>query len=467
MSRTVIAHEIRNLFRERVIVAAGVLFVVALLVGLATSTSISKRHESMRAAVQEMNDQHLRTMRGQLEAVAAGRKPEGFFWANLPIALRYQAPRVTSPLMAITLGQSEYFPSSATIKLQTPEPALFEAASIDNPDHQQIGRFDVSFVLVYLLPLLLIALGYSVLSIERERGTLPLLMSQPLSLWRLLLSKAIVPLVVLLIPAIALPIAWTLAVRPESAALWPNLLFFAVLVTGYACFWIALALAVNLLGWRSSTNALVLGGFWLTFVLVLPAALQATVTTLHPMPSRLDLVSRARLAEVESGQKQTAITDAFYKDHPELIPPDKKNRFLAVYALSMESERAVAPLYQRFDEQLEAQQGLIRRMQFFSPAVILHESLTSLTGTGREGFQTFRQDVLSLRDEMRAFVLPRLAKNHEMTLADYDAAPVFRASLPATSLPWSGLGGLLFPTLALGLWARRRAGRVELMVFKS
>ena len=44
-----------------------------------------------------------------------------------------------------------------------------------------VGRFDLAFVVVYLLPLLVLALSFNVLSEEREQGTLALTLSQPVS----------------------------------------------------------------------------------------------------------------------------------------------------------------------------------------------------------------------------------------------------------------------------------------------
>ncbi|MEJ7658781.1 MAG: hypothetical protein WKG07_03710 [Hymenobacter sp.] len=52
-----------------------------------------------------------------------------------------------------------------------------------------VGNFDLAFVLVYLLPLFVIALGYGLLAGEQESGVLPLLRVQAASVRRLLLGK--------------------------------------------------------------------------------------------------------------------------------------------------------------------------------------------------------------------------------------------------------------------------------------
>ena len=47
--------------------------------------------------------------------------------------------------------------------------------------HEMVGRFDLAFVTVYLLPLLVLALSYNVLSEEREQGTLARTLAPTLS----------------------------------------------------------------------------------------------------------------------------------------------------------------------------------------------------------------------------------------------------------------------------------------------
>lgn len=469
MLGSVVAHEARQLFRDRVGLAALVVLTGALAGGLVTGFSLQRKQETVRAGVQEANDRHFRLMRAQLEAVAAGRKPEGFFSANRVTALRYSVPRPVSPLTPLSVGLSEYLPGSAQVGLFSSPYSQFQAAAIDNPQNQHIGRFDLAFVLVYILPLLLVVLTHNLLSVERERGTLPLLLNQPAGLFRILLSKALVPYLLLAVPAAVVPVIAMLALSSGTAAHTLNLVFFGVLTLGYALFWVALAIAVNLLGLRSSANALLLGSLWLAFVLVLPATLQVALDAFYPLPSRLELVSRARVAEVENGKKRKEITDRFYQDHPELVPEGgKENRILAFYATFLETEKATQGVHAQFDQQLSAQQAWVRRLQFLSPAVVFREGLAAAAGTGTDSFADFRVRIQRFQAQVKDFVLPRVVQARDLTLADYQQAPVFKAGgAEGAALPWAGLAGLLLPSALLLLWAWRRAGSIESIFMKG
>jgi ABC-2 type transport system permease protein len=469
MLRTVILHEFQQLMRDRVGAAALVLLAVVLAGGLLTGLTMQRKQQAIQAGVQAENDLHFQEMRAQLEAVAAGQKPKGFFFANRPTAVRYSIARPVSPLTALALGDSDMMPASAEVGLFSSPATRFQKASIDNPQNQQIGRFDTAFVLIYVLPLLLLVVTYNLLSIERERGTLPLLLNQPPGLLRILLSKALVPFLALAVPAALVPVIVILVASPGAADYSSNLLLFVLLTLGYSVFWIAAALLVNVLGFRSSTNALLLGGLWLALVLVLPATLQAALNAVYPLPSRIELVSQARVAEVEHNQKRKEITDRFYQDHPDLVPPGgKENRTLGFYAISLETQKAVQPVYSRFERQLDAQQAWVRRLQYLSPAVIFREGLAAAAGTHSESIVGFRERIDSFHAQVRDFVLPKVVQSRELTLADYAAAPAFPANARgAGRLPWPSLLGLLLPAAILLYWSSRRAASIESIFLKG
>ena len=91
------------------------------------------------------------------------------------------------------------------------------------------------------LPLLILALSYNLLSVEREQGTLRMLLSQPLTLATLVLGKITVRAVVLGCVALMVPVLGLLLARPETRAPAQLLLLgcWAVLVVAYAAFWFA------------------------------------------------------------------------------------------------------------------------------------------------------------------------------------------------------------------------------------
>ncbi len=78
-----------------------------------------------------------------------------------------------APLAIAAVGLSDLYPHAFKVSAGSKDSFLF-VDEIANPAHLLSGSFDLAFVIVYLYPLLLLALCYNVLSGEQEQGTLAL-----------------------------------------------------------------------------------------------------------------------------------------------------------------------------------------------------------------------------------------------------------------------------------------------------
>ena len=77
------------------------------------------------------------------------------------------------PYAHLSLGVRDLFPFYIKLKPHSLFMQLFQN-EIGNPLKLFVGHFDLSFVIIYLFPILIIAIGYNLLSEEKEQGTLPL-----------------------------------------------------------------------------------------------------------------------------------------------------------------------------------------------------------------------------------------------------------------------------------------------------
>ncbi len=83
------------------------------------------------------------------------------------------------PLGVLALGQSDLYPSHIRIDFNS----IFPDAAYDpgNPHELKLGAFDLTFVLIYLAPLALIALTATRLTGEQDSGILRLIAAQPVA----------------------------------------------------------------------------------------------------------------------------------------------------------------------------------------------------------------------------------------------------------------------------------------------
>ena len=467
--------EFRLLTRERSLWLVGSLFV--LLVGYALVNGVwqtSLRDKAQAALV--ANDIETRASQSALlSRVYAGvEKPTPFGNpanpANMAGSLGGQYAVMPSAALApVALGQTDLFPSQFKVTHQS-KVNFINNNDIENPWHLLSGHFDLAFVIVYLLPLLIFALSYNLLSAEREDGTLRLLLSQPLSLATLIAGKIALRAAVLLGAAVLVPLAVLLVVRPQAGSALGITFWWAALVGVYALFWFAAVVAVNAFGKASATNAMVLIIGWVLLVLVAPVLLNLAVTHASPAPSRAELSTRTRVITADAMARNARLLSTDYKhvDQPDvLMPKDGKlemsGRALASYKIQREVDDLIQPELDRFDAQQEAQQRLVARFSSVSPAAVAYEGLTALAGTGQRRQAHFMAQIAAHHKAWKAFFHPRIDAGLALTAADMARIPAFQwreedPGVTRTQAAKSALQ-LLIPTLLLlgiAAWRLRR-----------
>ena len=126
-------------------------------------------------------------------------------------------------------------------------------------------------LIVVLFPLVVIALSYELLSGERERGTLAMLLSHPVSQIQLVVGKAlaragVLCMVTLIFAAIGLAFA---GVEWTNPATFSHFFLYCLILICWALFWFAAAVLVNAWSSSSARNALTLVGVWLSLVVII------------------------------------------------------------------------------------------------------------------------------------------------------------------------------------------------------
>lgn len=449
--------EFRLLARERAAWAVCGLFALTLAIGLWNGAQLAKRQRAAVAEVTQASEQFHTQVRQALaqQAVDPRAVARGGSVAVLPAA----------PLPWLAIGQSDLAPGHETLSLFRLQSPADTRAELENPSALLTGRLDLAFALVWLFPLFLLALTYDLLAGDREAGTLRLALSQGVAPWRWMSVRALArALPVLALAALATLIAG--AGAGEGA--FPRLLLALVVVLGYGLFWVALAAAVNVAARGAASAAAALGAAWVLLVLVAPTLLNIAVETLHPTPSRPELVAAARRASGDAEKRGGDVLQSFYRDHPELAPANQQADFMSQHlAVQEEVGRSIEPVRRRFDEQLARQQATVARWRFASPAIAMHEALTDLAGTGYWRHRAFRDQVEEFKDTLSSFYSPKIHKREPLTAADADRFPrfAFREEPPAVwrARAFLSLAGVLGAAALLAAWSwlRLRPARLS------
>jgi ABC-2 type transport system permease protein len=471
MWKHLLRHEWRLLTSDRSLQVVIAIFIVVAGYGAANgaravdlrrqASAEARAEEHDRIARQEATMARLLAGELTLPSFADPRNPQS---AGGRLAVRY-AVLPESALGSFAIGQSDLLPAYCRVTSES-SATLTASAELQNPHHLLTGRFDLAFVIIYLFPLLILALTYNVLSEEKEGGTLALVLSQPLRLRTLVVVKLVVRTVAILGSIVVLALVATSLTggSPLAAASRPALALWLLAVTAYGLFWLGLALVVVSIGRASSTNAMLLASVWLILVIVLPALLNLVVTSTYPIPSRVEMIQALREASDEANGRGSALLAAFYEDHPDLAAAGPQNtaEFNVVrLAVDAEVERRIAPVLARYEAQFEAQRNWVTRLRPLSPAVLMQAALNDISGTGTHRHARFVSQVRAYQDRWRRYFADLVVRR--VHLRDYQNVPKFDyLEEPFADVRSRVLGTLAWMTTAavaltaVGLWRAHR-----------
>lgn len=453
------------------------LVVLAVSVGFGLQNGLYRAAEKQAAIGKMLDTQQtdLAKQKMQADSITRKLKTVGDWWLDptnvVVVGGVWRGGRITAiepmPQSILAAGMSDLQNDAWRLTLMGKEP--WGGSELENPDNLAFGAFDLSFVLIYLLPLLVIALSFNLISGERELGTLALQKAQPIGSGTLFFQKMLARFALLggLTAAIVLPgLAWS-GISPASAAAWQTL-GVAVL---YSLFWFLVALGINFRGGSSAQNALLCIGAWLLFTLVLPALANMVSEKAQPVPSRAAFLNEMRAAENYIESKKEDLLDNFYKTHPNYTKKsddkkDWKDWYREDFFLHDFDKRIRDSIEQSFERKVLRQAAFAERLTVFSPALSAYQQMTDLAGTSHRALDAAEPLLDEAQQNWAAWFLKKFDADQNLTAADYDEFMKFPAhvAMARASVSKSGFFWLLLQCLLAGVWTWW-IGRHEASVF--
>jgi ABC-2 type transport system permease protein len=459
--------ELTALTRDR---AAWLLF--ALLFALAAlSGANGARFVSAQRAQQEAAIAEQRQADAEARRLALSPDPATLWWENPahPSGFAYYkmvnyATKPFPPAAALAVGQSDLLPHTLRLNIELRDKFL-NTYDYDNPHRLLTGRMDFAFVTIYLLPLFVLALTFNLVSGEREAGILGLIRSHPYPLGRLAALKFSVRAAALALILAAGTFAglWWGGFDFAGPGAWSALGGVAAIVTVYAAFWFAVAFWFATRSDRPAAVALRYAAVWLVCVILLPAGTNLAVKTARPLPSRVGFIEAKRAANDEAGRARERLVAEYFGDHPEFaaahgVAIDKLPWNVTRIFILQQLEASIRPIEQAFAAHMAAQQNLLDRLKYLSPAVLAQATLNDLGGSSLARHRAFLAAVDENHAALRDFFNPRILRG-DTTFTDFDAWPRFTWVEPprrviAVVSPFIVTLGTA--SLALAAWALRK-----------
>ncbi len=373
-----------------------------------------------------------------LDSIEAGFTVDVPRWymPNQPHVVGYNYTRVAAMppdnLAIIATGQSDIFAHYVQPNLYG-ESFELNYTELSNPVQLMFGSFDLSFVLIYLLPLIVIAFTYNILSAEKEQGILQVIASHPVSLFQWLLQKSLIRYLLLTGILVVLLVASLSVAGILLFSDFDRIMIFILLTMGYTLFWFVLACLVNLKGKSSANNAVWLISMWILLVLLVPSSVNQMANSLYPVPSRARLINELRVVNAEAEKKADELLENFLRDHPELAGFEGGSRGWKEYFATQDLiKNEIQPVLDEYEVKLEQQQAWVNRLRLASPALILQNSFNEISGTSTSHYEDYRQQISDFSLTWRNYFLPRIFKGEAFTKAMMVELPEFEYQ-PSTS----------------------------------
>jgi ABC-2 type transport system permease protein len=370
----------------------------------------------------------------------------------------------TAPLAAIGSGSLDVHSTYPRISIWSSHDEILAGLEFVNPVLASGLRFDATFVVIYLLPLLIIGVGAAVVAGDREEGTLALLASHPVATGRVFLVRMLLRTLAVVVPfcvVIAVGVAWRSSDNQPLAG--TGLTVWIAVTVAYALFWMAATFVISAVQRTVAGAALTGIATWLVITLLIPATLQGIAASRHPLPSRTELLLERREAQEWSERERPALLAAFKRSigAPAAVTDSAADQSLGWIASTIAADTRVRPLHAALLAASDARHDTMVNLAWLSPATAAENVLLDAAGTGTLRFRSYRAQLFDFLAAWRTRYVPLIQSGRPLVAKDFDERLRFTFVEPALAdtavrSAWTtallGLGAV-----GLSLFAARRS----------
>ncbi|WP_371194383.1 ABC transporter permease [Glaciecola sp. SC05] len=315
----------------------------------------------------------------------------------------HYAFRTPSPLSMLDPGVDAYTGNSIFLEGHRQNSAMF-AEQKQSTGLTKLGSLSPAFIVQVLAPLMLILIGYSSITREKESQTLTFLLAQGTSIYTLLCGKALALISVVLLIILPLLItgifAWLMG---------ENILLVAYFLMSYALYlsiWALIVLLLSTLAAKNSNSFTALSFAWILLCIVMPRIASTSASIAVPAAGKLetDFAVIAELRKLGDGhnandpafnQLKQSLLKKYNVDTLEELPINFRG------AVAQASEGELSKVLNRFAEQRMqkelAQTQVARTFGWFSPQIAIRTLSMINAGTSIETHHRFLRETERLR----------------------------------------------------------------------
>lgn len=340
--------------------------------------------------------------------------------AYLTYYLKFAFINPVDALSGISIGQSDLNSHIQSVNIVALEGQKHNTDLI-NPMRLQVGNLDMSFLIIFLFPLIIIALNFNILSEEEETGTWKMITIQAQSAFKYLVTKLFIRFVFVFI---ALNLLFILAKLVMEIPFSTNFWSIVIMSYLYLIFWFALCFFVILLRKSSSTNAIVLLASWLLLVVFIPVLVSNYISNKYPVEEAFSMVIKQRDAYHEkwdTDKKETL--KRFYKRYPHLETygyPTEGFTWLWYYGMQQLGDDDSQPEREAMYNKIKKREAESKKIARFFPPLQLQLSMNEIAKTSLTNHIEFLNATTKFHEDIRLDLYPKIFEERHPSTVDFD-----------------------------------------------
>lgn len=404
----IFTYEFKHFSRSRSKVFCTLLFVFACIYAIYNGFDLQNKQQITLAGIERERQESMEKVSGWFDQGKKG--PEDQAWVDVTTpywSLRQMSSytvKQPSPLMPLGIGQAEQygFYKEVTFWSSTHDNDMVE--ELANPERLVNGNVDFSFMVIYLLPVLMIILTYNVGGLEVDNRFELLIAIQSGSIRKWLVTRFAFYVALSLGTVCFLMVVVGVANGGEEPV-WSDLGALLLLAALHVLFFAALFLAILLNRSGTSTTAFAMIGVWLLLCVIVPGTVHQYASMKVPVNYMTDYL--------DVNRKETYATYA--------LPPEAMlERLLVIYPTLTETrlgtaaemdnsaiQRSVGAIINdmnkgaiaEIEARNEGKNALIRSTYWFNPVSFVQNRWNAHTATDYDAYRDYRQTVQGAIDK--------------------------------------------------------------------
>lgn len=323
--------------------------------------------------------------------------------------VRFGLVNETPNIVGLSIGQRDINPSFHSVTIRNLEEQKY-TTDLMNPMYQLIGNMDLSFVIIYFFPLIIITFGFNLVSEEKEEGTWSLVLSQTANIQKMLQLKVGIRYMSILF------ILFLLLVIAKFYLSIPFDIYFTIYILTaflYLSFWFSLVWLVVSFHKNSSQNALILLTSWITLTIIVPALMNALVIQLYPIPEAFSTVLDNRDGYHSQWDKAKEPTiEKFHQHYPQLAqfhhPKDKNFSWLWYYAMQQMGDDTAIESSKKLKEKIKQRENLSKKLGLLMPTIHTQLTMNTLCFSDIANYLEFIEALEIFHEQKRMYFYPKI-----------------------------------------------------------